>query len=498
MHLMGNLPVGVLEDTLDSCVEGRREGGDFLLTLTYPFLTSTADRGSKLTRVVSAGKEERGEGSKEEVDMKTLTPDERGAGVEAGGALPETSRLLFLARSKEHLHLLEHPVVTTFLHVKWKSIEPYFMIKLACAVIFIAFINAYAFLLSGDSGGESGAVAGVRWTCFALLVLLTLREVLLTTLPLVKDVILNLGKMSSLQEGLQPLVTYLSSLENWLRLMLILSSYLLLLLAPRGEDPLGRHISASTVLLSWLYGLFFYTNHPAAAVYGTMVTTISRNFFSILLWLFWFVFAFALTFYFLFQTTKEDEDGNQVNEPFKSVNEAVVKTIIMVFTGELDFGGLVFSAPFGKFIFVLFVFLIMLVLMNLLNGLAISDIALIQKESEVNSQIARMKVISDYEDAYLVNSTFFRTYCGFSLVSEMLEGKSAVFRLKKQAWGSVSPALGHLLLPTNLLDSARAVAGARGGEGEGTDREELKEVRERLQRMEVTLGKITEKLAQLT
>ena len=39
-----------------------------------------------------------------------------------------------------------------------------------------------------------------------------------------------------------------------------------------------------------------------------------------------------------------------------------------------DYGGLVFTAAFGKIIFILFIFFIMLVIMNLLNGLAVSDI----------------------------------------------------------------------------------------------------------------------------
>ena len=69
----------------------------------------------------------------------------------------------------------------------------------------------------------------------------------------------------------------------------------------------------------------------------------------------------------------------------------------MVFTGELDFGGIEFASSFGKFIFLVFVFFIILVFMNLLNGLAISDIGLIQKESEINTQIARMKIICNYE-----------------------------------------------------------------------------------------------------
>ena len=67
-----------------------------------------------------------------------------------------------------------------------------------------------------------------------------------------------------------------------------------------------------------------------------------------------------------------------VNPSFTNVRESILKTIVMVFTGELDFGGIEFASSFGKFIFLVFVFFIMLVFMNLLNGLSISDIGIIQ------------------------------------------------------------------------------------------------------------------------
>ena len=41
MSLMGNIPADVIEEILDSCVVGRREGSEFHLTLKYPFLSPT-------------------------------------------------------------------------------------------------------------------------------------------------------------------------------------------------------------------------------------------------------------------------------------------------------------------------------------------------------------------------------------------------------------------------------------------------------------------------
>ena len=45
-------------------------------------------------------------------------------------ALPETQSLWYMAQSKEHRHLLKHPVVTSFLHMKWGRIRRHFNFNL--------------------------------------------------------------------------------------------------------------------------------------------------------------------------------------------------------------------------------------------------------------------------------------------------------------------------------------------------------------------------------
>ena len=133
-----------------------------------------------------------------------------------------------------------------------------------------------------------------------------------------------------------------------------------------------------------------------------MFITISTNFLKFLMWYLLLILAFALSFFFLFHMPKSAEDGaKQENEVFETPTTSIMKTIIMVFTGEIDFGGLVFTAPFGEFIFILFVFFILLVVMNLLNGLAVSDIGIIQQESEINMEKARMRFVVGYEQILL-------------------------------------------------------------------------------------------------
>jgi len=507
MSLMGNIPADILEEILDNSIVGRRDGSNYMMTIRYPFLNSFSQRETSLKSVVSTTKEQE-EGTKEEITMKTISPEEKSVKESGPKVLPETVSLLFMTQSKEHRHLLEHPVITSFMHMKWKTIEPFFLVKFACCILYVAFLNAYVFLLNQNIGlknegklEETEAESAIKWITFVLLILLTIRE-LLQMFEEGKQIIQNIKStekvsLASLRKACEPLISHVKERESWLRLGLIISSYLLIFLP--WEMTRVKHLSAVSILLSWVYWLFFLANHPMAAVYATMVTTVSKNFCTILVWLFWFVFAFALTFFFLFHSTEKDDEGNIINPSFANVNEAIMKTVVMVFTGEIDFGALVFPAPFGKVIFLLFVFFIMLVLMNILNGMAISDIALIQKESEINTQIRRMLIISAYE-AILDKTPFLRNVVGYALISEKLKKKEAVFKLTEREWTRVSPENCDFV-PAAMLDTAKELAVNKSlvmAQAAEIENPAIKELKDRLKNIELTLEKMTEKLTKLT
>merc|ERR1719233_34557 len=353
MELLGNIAAGYVEEILDSCIVGEREGDKFLMTITYPFLRYQQDYPRDLVSVTST-----------KTSQDTTEDPEKTNDIESQ-AWPETTSILFLTKSKDHLHLLEHPVITTFLYMKWKSIEQFYYFKFLFVVLFAAVLNAYIFVYNNDllnfvdldeetrqTFVPVGKTMALWWITLVLLVLFSLRE-LAAWPPLIKQSMRNLnnsrGIVSSVQRMAEPLLSYLRLPENSLRLMLIVSTYLLLFLpqskiqvqdsSPEeivkdAKQTRRQELSAVTILLSWVYGLFFTANFPGTAIYATMFTTISKNFFKVLLWLFWFVFAFSLTFFFLFHSNAQDDKGNPINPSFGSVKEAIVKTIVMVFTGE--------------------------------------------------------------------------------------------------------------------------------------------------------------------
>ena len=62
--------------------------------------------------------------------------------------------------------------------------------------------------------------------------------------------------------------------------------------------------------------------------------------------------------------------------------------------GEMDYGDLEFKHWLGYVIFVLFAFLLIIVLMNILNGLAVSDINKIQDEVDTYYHISIVETLA--------------------------------------------------------------------------------------------------------
>ena len=157
----------------------------------------------------------------------------------------------------------------------------------------------------------------------------------------------------------------------------------------RGDQEEGwqerRHLAALVLTLSWTEGLILVGQHPSLSTKLTMFYTVFVTFFQFLLWYSFFVVAFALSFYVMFHTDHKNGKKNEEYPFFDEIGTSLLKSAAM-FVGELEFSDIPFSDnAISKILFVAFIFLIVVVLMNLLNGLAVSDIGLIREEAEVLS-----------------------------------------------------------------------------------------------------------------
>ena len=313
--------------------------------------------------------------------------------------LPETEPLWYMAQIPEHRHLMSHPTVTSFLWMKWRKIRRFFFFNLAFYLLFMGVMTAYVLQVNmnsnvspkcnsskpieplpeheAESWKENPAstqkmdlvATHLYWIALLLLIVLTLRELFQMALSYRR---------------------YIFNLENLVEVGLIGLSFGLLLGPSEPGCVAHRHLSGIVVLLSWGEGLLLMGGHPLLSTYITMFREVSYNFSKFLVWFLMLIIAFGLCFFIIFQRHgKKDDDGEEVNAHFVSPQMSLMKTIIISLTGEIEFEGIDFSSEYSRIIFLVYVFFIMLVLVNLLNGLAVSDIAAIQKQSEIMSHISR-------------------------------------------------------------------------------------------------------------
>ena len=120
-----------MEEFLDECLQdyGIITDDNFQLTFKYSFL------GPPLTRHDHHGF---GLDVREDVDkLDTLKIIEDKVGdqgdideIDLGADLPEAEPLWHMSQSMDHRPLLAHPVITSFLCLKWRRIRPYFYANL--------------------------------------------------------------------------------------------------------------------------------------------------------------------------------------------------------------------------------------------------------------------------------------------------------------------------------------------------------------------------------
>lgn len=299
----------------------------------------------------------------------------------------EIAPLEDIANNAELRPLILHPVLSSFLFLKWIKLSIMFYTNLLFFLFFMGSFITYIVLYKHD-------------TFFALsligLILLMFKEAMQCYLSC---------------------KNYFKSYMNWFELILICLIWIVLLdtqfesMHESLTNTLGietlRVIRGVTILCASYEVLILFGDLPNFSV-STHMVILKRVFMtflkSIALYSILLV-GFAFCFNTLFgdsleastnNTSTESDDENFHN--FKHPGLAILKTIVM-FSGELEASNLNLSHndAFYSIIFLMFVFLITIVLLNLINGLSVSDVFQIKAEGHLVDLCQKIHVLNKYE-----------------------------------------------------------------------------------------------------
>jgi hypothetical protein len=314
---------------------------------------------------------------------------------------PEMDFLFYMSQSDEHKKLMQHPIITSFLHMKWQRVKFYFYINLCMYFIFAILLNAYILLNIGDNdmnGSGPGITSNDTKTSQSNLTSFVW-VVILIVLPyfIVREL---------LQLAMSPKV-YFTNYENIIDFSIIFfSGYIIF------SSEWQVSLVVITIIFSWSELILLTGRLPKLSKNIEMLKTVCLNYFWFLLSYILLLIAFALSFHsFNLLQKKANNSSTQYHNRedqyfFMNPYMSVMKTFVMMM-GEFQAESLareMTNSPTYFCLFALFVFIIAMVLLNLLTGLAVSNTHDIEANAEQLSLVSRIRLI------YEIESTFLRWY----------------------------------------------------------------------------------------
>ncbi|XP_070068737.1 transient receptor potential cation channel protein painless-like [Drosophila takahashii] len=286
----------------------------------------------------------------------------------------EMSPIIFMAQSEELRHLLQHPLISIFLYLKWRRIREVFYLNLVLYSLFTICIITYTLLKLYGSENILSLTITLRVCSCVGTGCLILRE--------------------AVQFMIAP-ARYLKSLTNVLEWIIIVLSILTCIELGFIEKT-HRILAAFTIFLVSIEFCLLVGSLPVLAIstHILMLREVCISFVKSFSLYSIFVMTFSLCFFILFG--KEKDKDESIPFDFSKPFVALIKTIVMM-TGELNSGDLDFTSIFTYLFFLLFVMFITIVLLNLLNGLAVNDTQNIKQQAELNGVICRAYLVSRYE-----------------------------------------------------------------------------------------------------
>lgn len=281
-----------------------------------------------------------------------------------GHTYSEIAPFYFIAESKELKPLLRHPVLSTFILVKWLFIR-----WITYGLFALSFFFALFFFLFSLYD-----TAVLKSICLVLFLLYVVRWIVITLMP-VLYILNKWSKHNRINIRGIHIFRGLSKLRE--TVMIFLAGYSLM--------SSNNAVLSVLILLAGIDVIVHLRLFPYASLTTSivMLETVSKSFLKILLIYLIIIISFGCSFFVLFSnyasqdqleetaqnfTTKEDFNN------FSTLQGSLVKSLVMMI-GELDASEIEFNGhKLSYMMFICFVFFVTLVVANLINGVAVSDI----------------------------------------------------------------------------------------------------------------------------
>lgn len=290
-----------------------------------------------------------------------------------------------------HREILKHPLCETFLFLKWRRIRKFFLFSLFYHTLFVILFTFYTCgVFLRDCPSARRMFTPFRDNCYVS------EQVRVVGYVLICLNVLLMGK--ELFQIAHNCLSYVKQWENWLQWTIIISVYCCVYPTENMNIRLSlyswqHHVAAIGIFLTWIELMMIVGRFPIFGLYVQMFTTVAINFSKFLVAYLCLLLAFALSFSVLFPKYPA----------FSNIYISILKTIMMM-TGELEFEDIFYGEnadphyPITAHVMYLaFVLLVTVILMNLLVGLAVSDIQGLQQSAGLDRLVRQAELVAHLE-----------------------------------------------------------------------------------------------------
>ncbi|XP_011172017.2 transient receptor potential channel pyrexia-like [Solenopsis invicta] len=275
--------------------------------------------------------------------------------------------IIAAASDIKQLAILQHPVVETFLRLKWEKLRIFFFLLTLIHLFFAISLSFYGLMFAQNDADHAVTRRIVAfWSCIFLF-------------------------YNTIQVILEP-KNYLRQLEIWLSLICAILSLITSIAGEfvvkcSKEEIESRHCMdwvlhfiSIAILLNWMQMMLLISRVLMWGDYALMFYTVLKNILKVLLAFSSMIIGFALSFAVSFHG----------NDRFDNFWRSIIKTMVMMM-GEYEYEELfdtknsesTFLPVTSRIVFIVFIMLANIVLINLMIGLAVNDIQGLEKEGHI-------------------------------------------------------------------------------------------------------------------
>ncbi|XP_062137714.1 transient receptor potential cation channel protein painless-like [Drosophila sulfurigaster albostrigata] len=277
-----------------------------------------------------------------------------------------------MARSKELCPLLEHPLITCFLQLKWRRLTTIFFTHFIIYIILSLILWIHIRLRFPERHNNELPIQIVMILFRVLIGYVFIAEVFSYKMVKRRPSFIDFPLISML-------ILINIEWEDHIQIQRIIAVFAIMLMGIK----LMNLIGALPV--------------PFISTHMLMLRQVASTFAKSLLQYSMLLYSFSICFYVLFSKPNSTDSANLTIKEFSlsyaDLDLSFIKTLVM-FNGEYDESG--FNGYFSSFVMIIFMFMVM-VLTNLLSGLAVDDTQTIRAQVELNAAICRTNLLYSYE-----------------------------------------------------------------------------------------------------